>query len=132
MNQNNNTELNETLLCYTLKEMGFIQDRIRCALIRARNNINRATNILIYEMAQVKFLFLFILFVLYYYKKYNLNFEFFFLNMENKKFNNLIKIHDNYLLNGIYQDCLITCYEIIQIVITLLNNIQYDILSQIL
>ncbi len=53
MNQNNNTELNETLLCYTLKEMGFIQDRIRCALIRARNNINRATEILINEMDEV-------------------------------------------------------------------------------
>ena len=52
--------------------------------------------------------------------------------MENEKLNNLIKIHDNYLLNGNYQDCLITCCEIIQILITLPKNIQYDILSKIL
>ena len=52
--------------------------------------------------------------------------------MENEKLNNLIKVHDSYILNGNYQDCLITCYEIIQILITLPKNIQYDILSQIL
>ena len=52
--------------------------------------------------------------------------------MENEKLNNLIKIHDNYILNGNYQDCLITCFEIIQILIPLQKNIQYNILSQIL
>ena len=52
MNQNNNIEPNETHV-NTLKEMGFPEDRIRTALIRARNNINRATEILINEMDEV-------------------------------------------------------------------------------
>ena len=52
MNQNNNIEPNETHV-NTLKEMGFPEDRIRSALIRARNNITRATDILINEMDQV-------------------------------------------------------------------------------
>ena len=52
MNQNNNIEPNETHV-NTLKEMGFPEDRIRSALIRARNNINRATDILISEMDEI-------------------------------------------------------------------------------
>ena len=52
MNQNNNIEPNETHV-NTLKEMGFPEDRNRTALIRARNNINRATEILINEMDEV-------------------------------------------------------------------------------
>ena len=50
INQNNNNiEPNENHV-NSLKEMGFPEDRIRSALIRARNNINRATDILIEEM----------------------------------------------------------------------------------
>ena len=53
INQNNNNiEPNENHV-NSLKEMGFPEDRIRSALIRARNNINRATDILINEMDQV-------------------------------------------------------------------------------
>lgn len=45
-------EPNETHV-NTLKEMGFPEDRVRAALIRTRNNINRATDILIEEMDQL-------------------------------------------------------------------------------
>jgi len=53
INQNNNNiEPNENHV-NSLKEMGFPEDRIRSALIRARNNINRATDILISEMDEI-------------------------------------------------------------------------------
>ena len=53
INQNNNNiEPNENHV-NSLKEMGFPEDRIRSALIRARNNINRATYILICEMDEI-------------------------------------------------------------------------------
>ena len=53
INQNNNNiEPNENHV-NSLKEMGFPEDRIRSALIRARNNINRATDILISEMNEI-------------------------------------------------------------------------------
>ena len=51
-NNNGNIEPNETHV-NTLKEMGFPEDRVRAALIRTRNNINRATDILIEEMDQL-------------------------------------------------------------------------------
>ena len=53
INQNNNNiEPNENHV-NSLKEMGFPEDRIRSALIRARNNINRATDILISEIDEI-------------------------------------------------------------------------------
>ena len=51
-NNNGNIEPNETHV-NTLKEMGFPEDRVRAALIRTRNNINRATDILISEMDEI-------------------------------------------------------------------------------
>ena len=49
-----------------------------------------------------------------------------------EKLNNLIKNQDNHILNGNYQDCLLTNYEIIQILNTLSKENQYEILSKIL
>ena len=49
-----------------------------------------------------------------------------------EKLNNLIKNQDNHILNGNYQDCLFTNYEIIQILNTLSKENQYEILSKIL
>ena len=49
--ENNNVpiEINENYL-NELKEMGFPEDRARQALIRSRNNMNRATEILLDEV----------------------------------------------------------------------------------
>ena len=52
--------------------------------------------------------------------------------MENEKLNILLKLQKNFDLNLNQEDNLKKCYEIIQILITLPNEKQYDILSSIL